>query len=317
MAKFLVLENFISEPSWKAPVDVKVSCVYNENLVKILKRTFRHNRLTLPFCLDKDFVKSLHDHDIIIIPDTIATDAFNKWIAAHKREGQRLILIYANRFRLVHNFSVNLARTLGIELWSYSREDCEAYNLNHYNQFLNREFITSIISENAIKFDAVFVANAKDRLTQILMCQKLLKTQNVNAWFFVTKTDELPNNNCKDGRELPYIEYLGIVKQSKCVVDIVSSTNAGITKRPIEALFLRKKLITNYIGIMRESFYNPDNIFIVGHDDDNKLHDFVNSAYSELDEAIIKQYDSKSFYDAILTRTPPRNVINKLASQSQ
>ena len=55
MAKFLVLENFISEPSWKAPVDVKVSCVYNENLVKILKRTFRHNRLTLPFCLDKDF----------------------------------------------------------------------------------------------------------------------------------------------------------------------------------------------------------------------------------------------------------------------
>ena len=299
MTKFLVLENFIDEPRWKAPVNVKVSYAYNENLANILKRIFRHNSLTIPFCLDKDFVKSLRDYDVIIIPDTIATDAFNKWLAAHKREGQRLILAYANRFRLVNNFSDKLARTLGFELWSYSREDCEAYNLEHYNQFHNREFITSLVNENTINFDAIFVANAKDRLTQILMCQKLFRDQNVNAWFYVTKTDELPNNNCKDGRELPYPKYLNIVNQSKCIVDIVSHTNAGITNRPIEALFLRKKLITNYTRIMNESFYNPDNIFIVGHDDNEKLHDFVNSAYTEIDEEIIKQYDSENFYSVV------------------
>ena len=296
MTKFLVLENFVDEPRWKAPVDVKVIHAYNENGIKILKRIFRHNVLTIPFCLDRNFVKSFRDYDIIIIPDTIATDAFNKWIAARKREDQRLVIIYANRFRLVHNFSAELAKTLGLELWSYSREDCEAHALKHYNQFQNRDYITNFIEESAVGFDAIFVANAKDRLAQILMLQKLFKTQNVNAWFFVTKTDELPDNNCKDGRELPYTEYLKLINKTKCLVDIVSSTNAGITNRPIEALFFKKKLITNYIGIMRESFYNHDNIFIVGHDDDNKLNDFVNSAYTEIDDAIIKQYDSENFY---------------------
>ena len=307
MTKFLVLENLVQETRWLAPVDVRVVAAYNEKVGYFLKRILRHNELTITFCLDKYFKDNFRDYDVIIIPDTVTTNAFNKWIAARKRQSQRLLIFYANRFSLVHNFSSELAKSLGFELWSYSREDCEAYGLKHCNQFLNREFITSSIKESAIEFDAIFVANVKDRLPQILMCQKLFKAQNIKAWFFVTKTNELPDNNCKDGRELSYLEHLKLINKTKCIVDIVSDTNAGITNRPIEALFLRKKLITNYANIMRESFYDPNNIFILGHDDENKLHEFIASPYSQLDEAIINQYASEAFYATIL---PTRKTID-------
>ena len=60
--------------------------------------------------------------------------------------------------------------------------------------------------------------------------------------------------------------------------------------RALEAMFYRKKLITNFKDIKEYDFYKKDNIFIIGEDDLNNIKNFVNTGYVDIPENIIKKY---------------------------
>ena len=63
-----------------------------------------------------------------------------------------------------------------------------------------------------------------------------------------------------------------------------------MTWRPLEAMFYRKKLITNFKDIKEYDFYIKDNIFIIGEDDLNNIKNFVNTGYVDISQNIIKKY---------------------------
>ena len=72
----------------------------------------------------------------------------------------------------------------------------------------------------------------------------------------------------------------------------------GLTLRVLEALFYSKKLITNNKNIKKYDFYNPNNIFIWGVDDEKNLLNFINSDYITIEENILNRYS----YDSWINR---------------
>ena len=79
------------------------------------------------------------------------------------------------------------------------------------------------------------------------------------------------------------------------VVDIVEKEIQWQTLRPLLALTNKKKLITNNVGIRNEKYYSPDNIFILGEDDSEKLKDFVNSDFVSIDPNDLNYYNASSW----------------------
>lgn len=71
-----------------------------------------------------------------------------------------------------------------------------------------------------------------------------------------------------------------------------------MTLRPLEALAFKKKLLTNNPNIEQYSFYNSNNIFILGKDDPSMLEEFIEKPYIDIDQDIIKQFDINTWINS-------------------
>lgn len=172
-----------------------------------------------------------------------------------------------------------------IEKWSYDPVDCQKYNLNFNTQFYFKDFVA--IKSEVIKWDFLFVGAEKGRKEYIDNCRRLIDNNHLSYNFRVSgnsRSDRIRN-------WLHYDKIVDLIRQSKCVVDIVPDIQKGLTLRPLEALFHNKKLITNYKGIEMIDFYNPNNIFILGKDDEQKLQEFLSSPYVKISDEIKEFYN--------------------------
>ena len=79
--------------------------------------------------------------------------------------------------------------------------------------------------------------------------------------------------------------------QSKCIVDVMSPEQQGLTLRPFDALFLEKKLITNCASVKKFDFYDPANIYVIEGDDLIGLDEFMATPYKKLDETLVCRYE--------------------------
>lgn len=115
---------------------------------------------------------------------------------------------------------------------------------------------------------------------------------------FWVVSDEKTEDTVKEGR--PYSDYFHDVGSSAAILDVVGEDNWGLTWRPLEALFCKKKLITNYTDIVQYDFYEPykNNIFIIKNGDCNGLKEFMQRKYDEVD-LDLKKYDAQGWLDNI------------------
>ena len=111
--------------------------------------------------------------------------------------------------------------------------------------------------------------------------------------------NEFCDSNIITNKFMDYNEVISRVCSSKAIIEINLEAQTGITLRALEALYFKKKLITNNENIMNFNFYKPENIFIVGKDDINKLYEFVNSKWCDLPEDIYNQYSFEDWLNKI------------------
>ena len=66
----------------------------------------------------------------------------------------------------------------------------------------------------------------------------------------------------------------------------------------MEAMFLRRKLITNNIKINKHDYYNPNNVYIIDYSKPDFLEgikDFLEKPFVPIDENILKSYSVESW----------------------
>lgn len=254
---------------------------------KFLLRIFRNIDVLVYWSL-ADWKYDMQQYDMIIFGDTVATFSFVRFITKYYKG--RCILFFWNKiYGKKMQEQMEIAKKNGIEVWSYNIEDCRKYGMNYNRQCSCRKLFNN---DNAdILFDLTFVGVCnKDRLNSIKHMQNVAKQQELRLFLFVVGKEDIDNNQYR-GKRMHYNEYLEKVKNGRGILDLVSDSNYGLTRRPIEAMFFRKKLVTNYQNIMQYDFYNRNNIFILGKDNISRLKDFLELPYQDIDENIVNSYD--------------------------
>lgn len=190
-----------------------------------------------------------------------------------------------------------LRKQFGCELWTYSQEDSTKYNMIKYNQFylISKDIL---IKKPPIIYDLYFIGKDKHRMKKLIELKRKL-----DRFDLISKIEIVASSGIKySGDEklmlvpsIPYNEVLNNVLQSRCVIDIVEDSNYGMTFRCLEAMVLKKKLLTNYVDIKDVDFYCKNNIFILGVDDESQLKEFIFSPFDDSIRNKLKTYSYQYF----------------------
>ena len=292
------------EPQWGSDSYTDVYETYQDNSSK-LTRIARRFSFGAGFVINRDWKKRLHTYDLIVIEDMAATDGLLRWLTGHKAKDARVAVCCLNRFSQISSFFMHDLHEKGIELWTYNKIDAEVKHSYYFNQFHNRELFEKTISEagaaeeNGEQFDAAFIGANKGREEQIRQLFEKMDEEGLHTWCYAVDVNGYAQNRWTPGPRMTYPEYLKIASRSKAIVDLVTKNNYGLTWRPIEALFLQKKLITNYKEIVQEPFYRKENIYILGEEDSRSFTEFLETDGAYIPEEIKEQYDFRCFCNRI------------------
>ena len=224
--------------------------------------------------------KKIEKFDRIILFDNGYHKKISQYIRK-KNKHAKIILWYWNPL-VVNNKSITKDKNID-EIWTYNRFDKDALRLKYNPQFYHK---IKELKDSEIIDDVIFVGSDKNRYNHIINIKNELEKRYIKCDFKIVKNE-------KD--YISYEEYLDNVSKTKCILDYNNTTLNGLTLRPLEALFYKKKLITNNKDIVNYNFYKPNNIFVLGIDDMSKIKEFIDSTYENVDEEIVNYYDFESW----------------------
>jgi len=194
-------------------------------------------------------------------------------------------------------------RDMGYTLLTFDPADAEAYGLQFVEQFYRRPTPSSLSpnpspvregskdSQGGGEGLCFFAGENKGREPQLKALADILQRYDFKSDFIIVNSPE---------DRITYEEYLQHVARCLCMVDLVQENQAGITRRPVEALFWHKKLITNHLALLQADFYRPENIFILGHDDITRLPLFLQQPLVPVPDIITEKYHVNHFLEEIV-----------------
>jgi hypothetical protein len=126
---------------------------------------------------------------------------------------------------------------------------------------------------------------------------------NVNLSIFIQYFKE---SECKNSKityikdRITFEENLEHVKNSDILLDFVDPLHNGLSIRFFEALYYKKKVITDNIMVKNYDFYHPDNIFVVENNNYQNIEQFLKKPYHELPDEIVKKYGFSNWIREII-----------------
>lgn len=171
---------------------------------------------------------------------------------------------------------------------TYDELDAEKFGFGWHTQFFNVKPFQQVASlqNNSFLYDFFFVGYAKNRVEEIQKIHSMLSSY-VCLFVTIRTTSEY----------IPYTRYMEMAMQSRCIVEIVHTGDPSCTLRPLEAMAIRRKLLTNNPAVRNYTFYRPQNIFILGQGNLNNLSDFLDSPFEPLPSDIVESYDVNSWVE--------------------
>lgn len=259
-------------------------------LNKILRRIQISVGLNKIEFLLNNWKNQLHKYETVIIHASKLTPPVVRFIRK-KEPNIRIIVWYWNPVDKC--VDINKFKKYDCELWTFDEMDHEKYALNYNTQYY---FNDVSLPKAGPSVDVFFVGGDKGRIVDLISLKSNLDEQGISNHFHITPTGK-ENAAYREyySKRISYDDVLRHIASSKVIVDYVSDKQSGLTLRPLEALFFKRKLITNDKSIEKRDFYCKDNIFIIGKDDINDLAELINRPYKEVDSEIVDQYDFSSW----------------------
>lgn len=302
-SEILVLINRQKDNYFPEKLDYcKLLNLYKSN--SLFSRVFRKiilkfNIIPLEKVIFKTLIKYLNSAKYIILFDT-GNAAYLAKLIKKISPNIKLIIWYWNPV----GASIDLKEFSGldIEIWSFDPNDCKKHGLKYNTQFFIEKNLEYINNSSKCEQDVFYVGVDKDRSKILSKLKNIFDKEHISYKFNLVKNGNKNNDYGIEYCEpLEYKDVLNNISQSKAVIDLVAEGQNGLTLRPLEALFLKKKLITNMLSIKEYDFYSPENIFIIGEDDDTKLKEFLCSGYdSTLYDYFCNKYSFKEWINRFL-----------------
>lgn len=251
-------------------------------------RAFRKAYLSSPLPLKRlwfgDWEEDLKECDTVILADDGNTENVARYIN-HLYPKKRIIIWYRNSVAATVFPSMKVERFA--EYWSFDYDDCKKYGFRYNPQFYSRSPRYKV-SEPI--WDVFFVGQDKGRLQQLLDIEARLQGFGLTTKF------------CIVGYNSDYLSYGEVVdkiSRSKAILDVQASWQEGMTLRPLEALFYKKKLITNSSSFAASDIYDPTNTFMLNRDSWSQIHDFIQAPYTPMPNrgSLIRKYGIEGWLD--------------------
>ena len=170
------------------------------------------------------------------------------------------------------------------KVFTFDRKDyLENSDKIHFLPLYYYEDISSkIVSSNNNEYDIAFIGTGhEDRVKIVNKITVECKEKGLKIYSYIFLPHKLVylynkifnkhykgiNDKHINYKMLPLAEAYSMYGKAKCVMDIESSTQTGLTMRTIEMIGLRKKLITTNKDIVNYDFYNENNIMVVDRKD--------------------------------------------------
>lgn len=178
--------------------------------------------------------------------------------------------------------NIDLIKRMGYCITCFDKSDAEIYKLTCLGQIYRKVDIKDVPIVN----DFYYLGASKNRHEMINDIASRLSKYKLDFRIIDSSSDFIT-----------YEKNLEGIYRAKCIVDVNQKGQQGLSLRPVEALFCKKKLLTTNTNLKYEAFYNANNIFIVGLDDWDKIDSFLNSEYQNIPEDVINNYDINTWID--------------------
>lgn len=262
----------------------------------MLRKVFTHYALPFESLWYGGWKNNLDTYDCIIVFDSLHSANLLKYI--RKKYRKRLIFWHWNPIKRDKDISIWAETKKMCEHWTFNPSDAERYEMNLNNQFFfyqNQEDVSKGES-------AFFVGTDKGRYEKIVAISDDLKGMGIAIDFHVISMN---GNDTRKYIEKTYMEYSDVmshIRKSKAVVEIVQDGQNGLTARALEAMFFETKLITNNREIRNFNFYNDNDIFIIGEDNNDRLDAFLHTPFQPIEKKALYQYDANGWLDNFMRR---------------
>ena len=300
MKKYLVLEqstmalfDYLKKQNYPGVFLEKFVCLNSNKFLRAIRKfIFFHTSLKKIFCFK--WWKLLNDIDVVICFDSIYALDICKLIKRDYPQ-KRIILYYWNSINESIKFQPFL--DLECEIWTYDYIQAKENGFVFNDTFLV-DFYCDLMPEYSritkSNKNVFYIGKDKDRTNIIKKCIKIFDGHDVTYDFVIVSNNRLIKNKCVEYRHshVDYFDMLKTIHSYDCVLDINSPLSTGMTLRPLEALYSRKKLITTNLNIMDSVLYryNSENIFVLGKDNPSDLFGFVNSGFVSPSDEVFDYY---------------------------
>lgn len=250
------------------------------------------------------------DDDKIIVFDTHASGRYLNWLCKNHPD-KRIILWFWNPTKDMKRFLILKDR---IECWSYCRAD-----VHKYGMLYNTQFFFDCLAKEAEECPpppvdrppkALFIGRDKGRKKKLENLETQLNALGIVTDFRIIRPPRLSFLPSLSEKLIPYREVIDAVKGSTILIDLYTKPDAGVSLRAMEALFFRRKMITNRPLMRKEDFYNSHNIYILDHEE-RSLEEFLAEPYVDIDPAIRDSYLLSNWLKRFIKRRPKNDKVRQ------
>ena len=192
-----------------------------------------------------------------------------RWLRDKKRV--KIVFVLLNPISVI---SKGAAERLDIAdvIFSYDRTDCEKYGYEHFLTIFSMNTFNKLVDVKVDRdlYDVVYVGTINNRLEKIERIVDYFNEHCISANINIvaSSTEDIPPKHY--GINYPeYMSYEKIIaldKQSRCILEVLNADQHGVTRRTMEAIALRKKLITNNSEVVNMPFYDSKLIKVLDKD---------------------------------------------------
>lgn len=273
----------------KAGYEVKENYYGSRMPVRVLREL--HFRLHLPLKriwynkVNKNFKGDIIVYENLIIPDYL------KWLHDNNPHA-RIILFYENLSNARNN--PRLIDDKWCEKWTADSNEASMYGMKFYSG--GGYFEHWKVEKETPSIDVFYIGKDKNRIEKLDKLKEICDQNGISTYFYLVQDRSYKKNDKSHHPFLPYSEVLKIIGKSRAILHLSEGCQKGITMRIEESLIHKVKLITDDADIMQYDFYNPHNIFVIGHDRWDDLKAFLNTPFVEVESTF---YANAGFEDFV------------------
>ncbi|WP_462254042.1 hypothetical protein [Ferruginibacter sp.] len=181
------------------------------------------------------------------------------------------------------------------KIYSFDTDDCKKYGFLPLNNFYFYEDNTAKITDNVY----CLISHDK-RLATVEKIGRYLNAKGIANTLKIYKDIPFKYKDVMPVHQIiPYQTMLNEIAQSTILLEVLKEQQRGLTFRALEALGLKKKLITNNKQIKNYDFFEENNIFVINTDNINIPDWFFKTPYKEIDETVRRKYHLKEWINTL------------------